>query len=334
MNFDLTMPTTLFFVILVSMFLSKKIEGKLKGVFEDKEFRVRDAVLLVASIGVTISVVIWLPELALMALFLFAYSMVLFMFTYIFSNINKAKASLFCSVFLFVSLIAGLISQFDLVTNGSGQLGALVFYCLALLTIVAILYERKRKTIGERWYIAALPPTLFICLYVFFGRTPIWFPYLLNLYGGVFAVLIILYIGSLFTWKTTLVFTTLLTLADIILVLVTGSMVSAAKSVSGLKLPVLISLPITPLIVTEKGIQYMSLGLGDFFFAGLLAAQTRKRFGNKLGILSIIAMTVSFAIFEAYLLYFDVAAFPGTLMIISGWLPVVLVKSLKKMLVG
>jgi len=142
------------------------------------------------------------------------------------------------------------------------------------------------------------------------------------LYGLVFAVLIILYLGSLFTWKTTIIFAGLLTVMDIILVLGTGTMVSAASHISELKLPVLITLPTVPQIATQYGVLYMSLGLGDFFFAGLLAIQTLKKFGKKLATMSIIAMTASFFIFEVLLLNYKLRAFPGTLMIIIGWLPI------------
>ena len=110
---------------------------------------------------------------------------------------------------------------------------------------------------------------------------------------------------------------------DIILVLVTGVMVTAATHVAGLGLPVLISLPTIPLIMTTQGIRFLSLGLGDFFFAGTLATQTYKKYGRKTAVVSAFAMTVSFGVFEALLLSTDFGAFPGTVMIILGWLPIV-----------
>ena len=91
----------------------------------------------------------------------------------------------------------------------------------------------------------------------------------------------------------------------------------------GLNLPVLVFLPTIPLIVTNRGISFMSLGLGDFFFAGTLATQTYKKYGKKTAIISAVAMTLSFGISEAVLLTTDFGAFPGTVMIIVGWLPVV-----------
>src|SRR3990170_5476678 len=123
-----------------------------------------------------------------------------------------------------------------------------------------------------------------------FSPTPLWFPVLLNVYGVVFAVLVTLYLSSLFTWKVTFLFAGLLTVADIVLVLFTGVMVTAATHVAGLGLPVLISLPTVPLVISEQGIRYLSLGLGDFFFAGTLATQTFKKFGRKAAAISALTM--------------------------------------------
>jgi len=329
MYFDIAMPLTLFLLTIVATFLDRKVEGKLRSVFEEKEFAVRDTVFLVAAIGVTVSLVVFVPQMAVMTIFLFAYSMLLFIFTYLFSDFQKARARLFCVAFLIVSFVAATISLFNFGANITIAFGALAFICLSGFAFLALLYEENRIDTGERWYLAVFPPALFICLYLFFSRTPIWFPYLLNMYGIVFAILITLYLGSLFTWKTSLIFVGLLTAMDIILVLFTGTMVSAARHVSGLRLPVLISLPTLPAISTEWGQIYMSLGLGDFFFAGLLSIQTFKKYGKNFAVLSAIAMAMSFFIFEAFILTYELSAFPGTLMIIIGWLPLPLWKSLK-----
>jgi len=316
------------------MFLEEKVEGKLKGVFEERKFKVRDAVLLVAAISVVVFLVVLAPQMAIMIIFLFSYSMLLFIFTYLFSDFQKAEAKLFCIIFLAISFLAATISLFNFGANSTVAYGALALFGLFGFTFIALLYEGSRVKTEERWYLAVLPPALFICLYLFFSRTWIWFPYLLDLYGIVFAVLIILYIGSLFTWKTTLIFVGLLTVMDIILVLVTGTMVSAASHVVGLGLPVVIFLPTVPPIVTEFGEWYMSLGLGDFFFAGLIGVQTMKKFGKGFAVSSVIAMSVSFFIFQVMMFNWELIAFPGTLMIICGWLTLMLFKILKKIVTG
>lgn len=329
MYFDIAMPLTLLAVSTASTLLAGKVEKKLKNVLEEKEFSVREAVFLVAAISLTVSLIILVPQMAVMAIFLFSYSMLLFVFTYVFSDFQKAKAKLFGTMIFFVCLIAATVSLFAFSSYNFVAYGALALLCLSAFAFTALLYEENRVVSGERWYLAILPPAVFIFLYLFYSETPIWFPYLLNLYGIIFAILVTLYLGSLFTWKTTMIFIGLLTVMDIILVLFTGTMVSAARHVSSLKLPVLISVPTLPAIVTEFGTIYMSLGLGDFFFAGLIGMQSFKRYGKRFAMASLIAMSISFFIFETIILNYEWRTFPGTLMIICGWLPLMVFEELR-----
>ena len=319
LTFDVAMPAALFVVTLAAMLLNKRIEAKLKTTFEEREFRRRDAILFVAMISVGVSVIVFVPQMAILALFLFSYSALLFTFSYIFSDMRKRRAQLFCLGFGLAALVAGTVALLNsLMFNG-----AVALLGLAVFAFVALVFEQKRSDVKQRWYLAVMPPALFVLLFLVYNGTSLWFPFLLDTYGVIFAVLVILYLGSLFTWKSALIFAGLLTIMDIIMVLVTGVMVTAAQTVSGLGLPVLISLPTLPLIITKWGIQFMSLGLGDFFFAGILATQTFRKFGKRTAVLSAIAMSVSFGIFEALLLTYKFGAFPGTLMIICGWLPVI-----------
>jgi hypothetical protein len=327
MYFDIAMPLTLFVVTVIATFLNDRVEKKLKATFEEREFGVKDAVMLVAAISVAVSLMVFVPQMAVMTIFLFAYSSLLFIFTYIFSDFQKTKAQFFCATFLIVSFLAATVSLLSMgVLEGMPAYGAVAFYCLFGFSFVALVFEEVRTNVGRRWYLAVLPSALFIILYAFYGRSHIWFPYLLDMYGIVFAILIILYLGALFTWKTTILFAGLLTAADTILVLVTRTMVSAATHVSALRLPVLVILPTIPAITTSWGM----LGLGDFFFAGLITVQTYKKYGKKLAFLSAVAMAASFFIFEALILTYKLSAFPGTLMIICGWLVVMLSMLLKR----
>ena len=78
--------------------------------------------------------------------------------------------------------------------------------------------------------------------------------------------------------------------------------------------------------------------MGDFFFAGVLAVQTFNKFGRKTAFVAAIAMAVAFGIWEAFLpdiinglipiVGRNIQGFPGTLMIISGWAPIVALKLL------
>jgi hypothetical protein len=73
----------------------------------------------------------------------------------------------------------------------------------------------------------------------------------------------------------------------------------------------------------------MGLGLGDFFFAGLIGIQTLKKFGKSFAVSSAIAMSTAFFIFQVMMLNYGLIAFPGTLMIICGWLPLIIWKRIK-----
>jgi hypothetical protein len=268
MNFDIAMPLTLFAVTLVSLYLNRKTESKLKDTMQERQIGVWDAVQLVGFMSVMIYLIVFVRQitLVLMVLFLFAYSMLLFTFGYLFSK--------------------------------------------------------------NRWYVGILPPVVFILLYAFVRDTSAWVFFLSNIYGLVFAVLITLYLVGLFTWKATAIFGVLITVMDIVLVLVTGTMIEAANVTSSLNLPVMVSVPIIPLVSTEKGLLMMRLGLGDFFFAGLLGIQTSKKYGTRFAIVTAMAMTVSFFIFVVLLLNYLQRPFPGTLMIICGWAPLVIWKEL------
>ncbi|MEM3752600.1 MAG: hypothetical protein QXM65_06595 [Candidatus Bathyarchaeia archaeon] len=329
MRFDIAMPLTLFAVTLIAVMLNERSEGKLKKSLEERKFGTKDAVLLVAAISITVSLIVFVPQTAVMTVFLFSYSMLLFLFTYIFSDISKPKAKAFFLTFFVVSLVAAITSLFKFGANIMVAYGGLALICLSSFAFVAFLYENVRESTKERFYMAVLPPALFLCLYLFFSGTPAWFPYLINAYGVIFAVLVIIYIGSVFTWKTTLIFVGLLTLMDVILVLFTGTMVSAARHVSSLRLPILVTIPIVPTIMVNGSTLYMSLGLGDFFFAGIIGIQTAKKFGKKTMLWSIAAMCLSFFAFETFILNTELRAFPGTLMIVCGWIPIAVWKSIK-----
>ncbi len=330
MYFDVVMPLTLFAVTLLATLLNGKVEGKLKDVVEEKEFKTRDALLLVIMISVAVSIIVFVPQYAIMAVFLFSYSTLLYMFSYVFSNVKKIKAQTFCASFGIASLAAGIVGATFHFSNLTSVYGTAAFFGLAAYAFSLIIYEEEKPQNKERWYLGTLPPILFSFLYLFYNGTPIWFPYLLDMFGLTFAVLIILYLGTLFNWKNALIFAGLLTVMDIILVLVTGIMISAVKHISGLGLPVLVSMPTIPFIHETQGILFMSLGLGDFFFAGILATQTFKKFGKQTTVVAVAAMCISFAIYEVYLLNStSFNGFPGTVMIISGWLPIIGYKMLK-----
>jgi hypothetical protein len=342
---DIAMPLALFAVSMAALLLNERTEKKLKTTFEERELRTRDVIFLVAMIVVAISVIAYISILypgqifqsIIVLVFIFSYSLLLFTFSYLFSGLKTRRSQLFSLGFGIAGLLAGTIALMAPFTDGYTLFRALAFYGLAAFAFASIIFDMKKPDAKDRWYVAVQPAALFVLLFVFFNvaynGVPVWAPVLLDIFALTFAVLIILYLGSLFTWKTVIVFAVLLTIVDIILVLGTGSMVVAAQQFTGLGLPVLVHLPNVPLVFSTSGeVLFRGLGLGDFFFAGILALQTFKKFGKKTGYIAVVAMTLSFAIFEAFIpevvaalepiLHRQIGGFPGTLMIIIGWLPV------------
>ena len=334
MYFDILMPAILFIVTLAAMFLGIKAETKLKATVEDREFQNRDVALMVAMIAVAVSIIIFIPSMAIMAVFLFSYSSLLFTVSYAFSDMRPKRITLYCGCFMVASILAAITGYLGILPEELRLYGTIAFTALAVCSFFILIYAQKKPNTKQKWYIAALSPALFLLLFSFFSGTDIWFPYLLDVYGIIFAMLIVIYLGSMFNWRTVFLFAAFLTGLDIVLVWVTGTMVQAANAMSGLGLPVLVAFPTIPFIMTTQGILIMRLGLGDFFFAGILGTQTWKKFDKKTAIISLLTMAISFGLFEIILLnpelynYLPTKALPATLPILLGWLPTIAVKML------
>jgi hypothetical protein len=350
---DLAMPAALLIVIAVALLLNKRVERRLKASVEEREFKTRDIILLVAFMAIIVSVIAYTsliaPEQAFqnifLLLFLGSYTMLLYTFSYVFSNLAKRKAQLVSIGFGAASVIAGLASLLGPLADELTVYRTVAFFGLAIFCFGAIALEQKKDSPKERWYVAVQPAAMFVLLILFFnvfygGALNVWAPYLMDVFGLVFAILIILYLSSLFSWKTVGFFAVLLTGWDIFSVIGTPIMVTAASTFTGIGLPVLVYLPQIPLYITTQGIAFRGLGLGDFFFAGVLATQTLNKFGKKTGFVAAVAMAVAFGIWEAFLpdiitwlipvVGRNIGGFPGTLMILTGWVPVVAWKLLEQ----
>jgi hypothetical protein len=335
MNFDIVMPAVLFLVVLVAIFIGRKAEPKLKATVEEREFKNRDVALLVVVIGVAITVVMFIPSMALLALFLFSYSSLLFTVSYAFSDLKKYRTTLLCLGFVVASVIAAVAGFLGVMPSNLSFYGVMAFTIFAAANVVIMMYTYQRRSEGkQKWYIAGLPPALFLLLFIFFSETFVWMPFLLDVYGAIFAMLIIIYLNSLFTWKTVFVFAVALTTMDVLMVwIIPGSpMITAAKAMSGLHLPVMVTFPTIPNVSWNwEQMRYISLGLGDLFFAGVLASQTLKKFGVKTAVISLLGMTIGAGLSELLILNPDlakalpIAALPETLFIVVGWIPVALV---------
>ena len=165
--------------------------------------------------------------------------------------------------------------------------------------------------IVPKLYLAVPTPVLFVALYF----SPYWNIYSFNIFAIIFAICISIYMGSLFTWKTTAAFVALLTIMDVIQVLITGLMVASGERAISLGLPVAIILPTFP---STKW--WTILGLGDVFLVGLLSIQTTQKYGRKFAFASILSVTIVFLLLQTILLNYGIKSFPATVLVISGWL--------------
>jgi presenilin-like A22 family membrane protease len=256
MLFDVALPTAVFLIALATTLIYGKTEKRVKTMFADREFTMRDAALLVIAMGIMVSVLVVFPTQAILVLFLWVFSVALFMITYL---------------------------------------------------------------ISKKLYLGPIGPAVFLALYFVFKDTNVWNFWLLDLFAVIFVVFITIYVGSLFTWKTTLVFALLLTIMDVIQVLYTGYMVRTSDKIIGLSLPIFIVLPVVPFLHPLMG-----LGLGDLFLTGLLSIQTTKKYGRRLALMAVLSIVIVFGIVEAFMLsYFPEQALPATVMIFGGWLIVI-----------
>ncbi len=349
--FDIAMPITLFVVVTVAMLLNKRVGGRLQSTVEEKEFQTKDIILLVVFMAIVISAITYVSIInpgaifqnIILIFFLSSYTTLLFTFSYIFSNLPKTRAQMLSIGFGVASAVAGAACLLGPLQDAYTIYRVAAFFALTAFCFGVVVFEQVKTYSKPKWYVAVQPPAIFVLLFVFFnfisnaGTAAVWFPIVMDVFGLTFAILIILYLSSLFNWKTVGLFAVLLTTMDIILVF-SGPMVAAANTFTGLGLPVLVYLPNIPLFKAPAGylnifgFAPVGLGLGDFFFGGVLAVQTFNKFGKKIALEAVIAMTIAFGLWEASfsvilpwlssILGHQLTGFPGTLMILSGWAPV------------
>lgn len=113
MPFDILIPSVLFFLTAVSVFLYPKFEKKIKALLEERKFRMRDVAVMVIVMGLAVSVWVFVPDYALMVIFLFLYSIALFVFVY--SAVPKWYIALILpAIFLLLYFFFWGIPQMDL----------------------------------------------------------------------------------------------------------------------------------------------------------------------------------------------------------------------------
>jgi hypothetical protein len=83
MEFDVLLPTVIFFVIAVSVFLYRRFEKKITLLFEEKKLSTRDILLMVTSMGLMVTAIVFIPSQAIQIAFIAAYSYMMFIFAYL-----------------------------------------------------------------------------------------------------------------------------------------------------------------------------------------------------------------------------------------------------------
>jgi hypothetical protein len=251
---DVLLPLVLFLIGVAGVSFYSRVDKKVDHLVAGQKLRLIHAFLLVVALGVMVTVIVYIPQYALLGLFFFAYTAILFLFTYLFV---------------------------------------------------------------PKWYLAVVAPVLFLFLFAY-----CWNDYLLTIFALIFSISVSVYMGGLFTWKTTVAFTGLLAIMDVIQVLITRNMAGAFGTALTLKLPAYIKLPTYP----TMGITY--LGLGDLFLFGLLGIQTTRKYGKNFGLQSITLMTLVYLLLQTILLtYYPLTnGFPATVLVISGWVTSLAVK--------
>ena len=144
---------------------------------EQKEFKTRDIILLVVFIAIAISVIALTSMLnlgevfpnILMIVFLSSYTMLLFTFSLVFSNLTKMRVQLISAGFGIASLIAGVASFIGPLADAYTIYRAIAFFAFSGFCFGVVVYEQKNIISKTRWYLAAQPPALFVLLFAFFN---------------------------------------------------------------------------------------------------------------------------------------------------------------------
>ena len=353
---DIAMPIALFLVLIGTLFLNKRIKGKLESTLGDKKFETRDVIFLVVFMVAAVSSLAYVSminsgaffQYAILIFFLFSYTSLLFTVSYVFSNLRRTRAQILSVGFGIAGVVTAIVFLLSPFRDSLTVLRVAAFFGFAVFCFGAAVYEIKKKPLKERWYLAVQPPAIFALLFIFLSilgnsaTVAIWQPYVSDVFGLTFAVLIILYLSPLFNWKTVGLFAVLLTSWDIFSVIITPIMITAAHAFTGLTLPVFVYLPNIPIQIghlANTGASYIvfrGLGLGDFFFAGILTIQTFKKYGQKLAIITAVAIAISFGIWDAFLYDIingfipivgrNIGGLPATMFMVTGWGPVIAVK--------
>lgn len=183
MIFNVSLSLTLFLITLSVSLLYTRYEGKIKPLFEGREIRLRHVILMVVAMGITVTILAFIPELDIIKVFfLCIYSLVLFLFTYLivpkwyFAVLSPAVFValylLYWNIYLlnlFAVLLAISISFF-LGVLFTWETTAVFAALLTIMDIIQVLGTRFMVVSGGKMLALGLPAMVIVPTF------PSWFP--------------------------------------------------------------------------------------------------------------------------------------------------------------
>jgi hypothetical protein len=139
-SLDIAMPFALLLVVIAAMLLNKRVENRLMATVEQKQFRTRDIMMLGVFIVIAISVIAYttvvnpgaISQNILLILFLSSYTMLLFTFSYVFSNVKSSWAQLISIGFGVGAIAAGLACTIGALVDAYTPLRVICFFAFAV----------------------------------------------------------------------------------------------------------------------------------------------------------------------------------------------------------
>jgi len=183
MIFDVSLSLTLFLTTLAISFLYTRYESKVQFLFGGRKFRLWDAVLFVAAMGIMVTILAFIPKLDIIKVFfLSVYSLALFTFTYLvvpkwyFAVLSPTSFVVLYLLYwniYFLNLFAVIFAIFASICLGTIFIWKTTAVFAALLTImdiVHVLVTGFMVVYGEKVLALGLPAMVIIPTF------PSWFP--------------------------------------------------------------------------------------------------------------------------------------------------------------
>ncbi len=184
MILDVLLPSVLFLIAVATVFLFAKLEKKVDSLLGGQELRIGHVVLLVAAIGVIVTVLVSVPERAMMVFFLFAYSTIMFLFAYIVTPkwylavpipvlFIVLYFSPYWNIFLF-NFFAIIFAVCIAVYMGSlfaWKTTAAFVVLLTIMDIIQVLITRHMVTSSEKAITLGLPIVIILPMFPYEGWT-------------------------------------------------------------------------------------------------------------------------------------------------------------------